>query len=507
MNFSDYRQDFAAYSSAIELAHYQHRAGFEPELRTEHIYERYGDLFTLEAIEELKTARDETNAHLETERAGLHALYGLACIAYLDHRARELTEERARCEAALRVNWDGMGLPPSGVPRLLANEPLAARRRQLAARWSETLAECNDLRAARFESFHESARTLGFDSYRQLFAEITGTDHEKLVHSTNAFLESTQDAYTSALARAIERDLPGVAPADADYADFYYFQRLSRLDQFFPADEALKTYASAMKGLGIRVERQQNVRIDDEPRPHKNPRAACFRIQPPDDVRLLLAPVGGPYDYTALFHEGGHAQHFAWCSRELFKQHPEFIYAPDQSTTESYAFLFNHLLLDAGWLIEYRPGAGPERARAIVRDLAIVTTHQVRRLCAKLAYEISLHDAASMRSAQLAETYASLLTDATGFRRTSSLYLSDVDDGFYAAAYLRALAFEAGLREYLRTRYGRRWWASHKAGDELIDLWNTASRYNVEELARLIGFGEISFELLAETLIEAMNGT
>ena len=50
-------------------------------------------------------------------------------------------------------------------------------------------------------------------------------------------------------------------------------------------------------------------------------------------------------------------------------------------------------------------------------------------------------------------------------------------------------------------RHGHRWWASRKAGDELIDLWNTASRYSVEELARLIGFGEISFDLIAELLI------
>ncbi len=55
------------------------------------------------------------------------------------------------------------------------------------------------------------------------------------------------------------------------------------------------------------------------------------------------------------------------------------------------------------------------------------------------------------------------------------------------------------------TRYGRRWWASRKAGDELIDLWNTSSRYTVEELARLIGIGEISFDLLAESLIAAMK--
>jgi hypothetical protein len=83
--------------------------------------------------------------------------------------------------------------------------------------------------------------------------------------------------------------------------------------------------------------------------------------------------------------------------------------------------------------------------------------------------------------------------------------LADVDDGFYSGSYLRAWAFEAGLREYLRTRYGYRWWASHKAGDEIIDLWNTASRYSVEEIAQLLGQGELDFDLLAESWIASMS--
>ena len=224
-----------------------------------------------------------------------------------------------------------------------------------------------------------------------------------------------------------------------------------------------------------------------------------------DDVRLLLAPIGGVYDYTTLFHEVGHAQHFAWSSRELAAQHPEFMHRPDYATTESYAFLFNHLFLDPAWLAEHRPSMNEAQARSSVRDIALRVAYVVRRLCAKHSYELELHGSANPRSEQLASKYATLQKQATGFSRSPALYLWDVDDGFYSAAYLRALAFEACLREHLRVRYGRRWWASRKAGDELIDLWNTASRYTVEELARLIGFGELSFELLAESLNAAMQ--
>lgn len=505
MNNTEYRREFAAYSSALELAHYHHRAGLDPELHTEPIFERYSDLFTRQAINDLQRAFDETPPHQETERSGLRALCSAARIGYLETHAREATDERARCESAARVEWEGESIPAHSVPKKIGNEAVASRRRALMSRWIDAVKSCNDLRAARFESFQESARDLGFASYRALFTEITGTDYERLAASARDFLQRTEAPYMSALAKTTARDLKDVERDDLQHADYLFFQRMPRLDRFFPGREMLQTYRSAMMGLGINTERQKNIHIDDEQRPLKNARAACFRITVPDDVRLLIAPIGGSYDYVTLFHEAGHAQHFGWTSRDLAGRYPEFIYAPDNATTEGYAFLFGYLFQDAEWLVEHRRGTSENQARAIVRDLALLKAHMVRAACAKLNYEIALHDGGGLNSAQLAVTYATLLTEATGFRRDPSLYLWDVDDGFYVASYLRAWAFEASLREHLRSRWGRRWWASRKAGDELIDLWNTASRYTVEELARLIGFGEISFDFLADSLTAALS--
>jgi hypothetical protein len=59
------------------------------------------------------------------------------------------------------------------------------------------------------------------------------------------------------------------------------------------------------------------------------------------------------------------------------------------------------------------------------------------------------------------------------------------------ADLLRAAAFEALLRDRLRSAYGFRWWTSRRAGDFLIDLWNTGQRYSIEEMASLIGLGTI----------------
>ncbi len=84
MDISDYRREFAEFNSAFELAQYDYRAGFEPELRSRQIYERYSDLFTREAVYDLARAEESLPAHLETERASLHALNGAARIGYLE---------------------------------------------------------------------------------------------------------------------------------------------------------------------------------------------------------------------------------------------------------------------------------------------------------------------------------------------------------------------------------------------------------------------------------------
>ncbi|MBV9210106.1 MAG: hypothetical protein JOZ52_05730, partial [Acidobacteria bacterium] len=149
MEVDEYRREFAEYSSALERAHYQYRAGLEPELHVEPIYERYGDLFTRETIARLREEEKGAPAHLETERAGLHALWGAACIGFLDAQAKELTDEGALCESSARVKWEGDSLPAHSVPKQIANEPKPARRRELYSRWLEAVSSCDDLRASR----------------------------------------------------------------------------------------------------------------------------------------------------------------------------------------------------------------------------------------------------------------------------------------------------------------------------------------------------------------------
>lgn len=503
MNPGDYRRDYAAYRSAVELARFEHHAGLSPAPDTRPAEERYADLWTREAFADLRRAFEEAPAQFETERAGLFALAGAAAFGHAEARAREISEELGRCAESGTFDWGGARVRASESPRLLAAETDAARRGEIARRWLDAVGACDDLRAARLEALGEAARDLGFGGRRALYEEFTGASLEALAPAAEAFLRRTEAAYMNALSAWAARELPqGHAP---EYADRFFFERAGRTAAGFPARDFGVSYVATLAGLGVRAGSQPNLRVDDGPRAGKRDDSACFAVAPPEDVRLVIgADAGGLEFHRRSLFEGGRAQMFAWASRETSRRYPEFVHAPDRATEAGHGLLLSSLLREPAWLAARR-GTRAAEAEEAARASALLDLYAARRACASVLYALASERAAP-RSEGLAGEYASLYSDATGFRHEAGTALVDADARFESATDLRARLFAAALREHLRERHGRRWYESGRAGEELIDVWNTASRYRVEELARLLWGGGLSFELLADSSVAALEG-
>ncbi|HEX8285412.1 MAG TPA: hypothetical protein VF588_18805 [Pyrinomonadaceae bacterium] len=504
MNPADYRRDYAAYRSAVELARFEHHAGLSaaPDLRPAE--ERYADLWTRDSFTDLRRAHDETPAQFETERAGLRALAGAAAVGHAEAQAREVSGELARCAESGSFEWGGERVRASESPRLLAAESDAARRGELARRWLDAVGACDDLRAARLEALDEGARALGFGGRRALYEEFTGASLESLAGPAEAFLRRTESAYMTALAAWATRELPqGRAP---EYADRLFFERAARTAASFPARDFQQLYAAALDGLGVRPGSRPNLRVDEEARPGKREESACFAVAPPEDVRLVVgASAGGLGFQRRSFSEGGRAQMLAWASRETSRRHPEFVHAPDRATEAGHGLLLSSLFREPAWLAARR-GTRAAEAEESARASALLDLYAARRACASLLYALAIERAADPRSEGLAGEYASLYSDATGFRHDVGTALVEAEAWFESVTELRARLFAGSLREHLRGRHGRRWYESRRAGEELIDVWNTASRHRAEELARLLWGGEPSFELLEAGLTAALDG-
>ena len=122
----------------------------------------------------------------------------------------------------------------------------------------------------------------------------------------------------------------------------------------------------------------------------------------------MIAPHGGRDDYAALFHEGGHAEHYAHTDPELAF---EFRMLGDNSVTESFAFLLQHLVEEPRWM---RKRLGVEDPEAAVAHARAARLALLRRYAAKLAYELELHGGSAELREMPARYSALLERGATG---------------------------------------------------------------------------------------------
>jgi hypothetical protein len=487
LDLANYRADAELFCEQLDREHYLHLAGHKRELEIEPVYERHAALFSRDAVASLR----ELESRADGDRArALRYLLEFAVHGHLGIATAPLEARLAGLEAELTIELDAAAMPYRASAVEQANEPDASRRAAISDARDALLDEhLNPLHLEALERSHRLSSELGWPSYAAMCAELRGFDLEALARQTHWFLEATRDAYAPLLEPELSRG--GLPPlASLQRSDLPRLFRAPALDDAFPDSALVVSFESTLAGIGINLDAQANVHLDTEPRPTKSPRAFCSMPRVPDEIYLVVAPVGGRDDYAALFHEGGHAEHYANVDPGLGF---EFRHLGDNSVTESFAFLLQGLTSNPAWL-EARLGVGdPAEIEAHERIARLV---MLRRYAAKLEYELALHG----RGADLGEMpqrYAGLLGAATAVEWPRVSWLSDVDPGFYAACYLRAWALEAIWRRALREHFGERWFADRAAGAWLRRLWAQGQRLRADELlAEMLG-EELDFKPLA----------
>jgi hypothetical protein len=161
--------------------------------------------------------------------------------------------------------------------------------------------------------------------------------------------------------------------------------------------------------------------------------------------------------------------------------------------------LLEHLTIDPVWLDRRLDFPRPYD---FAGEGAAQLLWLVRRYCAKLIYEVELHsteDVTAMRG-----RYVELLADALGVEPSDTDYLADVDEAFYASEYLRAWAFEAQLRTYLREKFGNAWFARRDAGSLLRELWSEGQKHTADELLREVTGETLELEAVGDRIREAL---
>ena len=477
----DFRDKADRFIADLDEEYYLHYAGHKETLDVERIYERHEELTRLDTAQRLEGAPTE--------------LWRFACEGYLGNLTREHQEKLAQVEAELEVTIDGETIPFRMLRVVMANEAERDKRERLERerlRLTDEMLNPVYLDAARID--REAVRALGAPNYYELYKRF-GFELDDLAEQCTELLDETERLWEQHGARAFRERL-GIDLADARPWDVPRLMRAPQWDQSYPPDKMLPALEQTLRDLGIDLQAQQNVHLDLEQRPAKSPRAFCSPIEIPDKVMLVIQPIGGRDDWEALFHEAGHTEHFAHTSAELPMEAKRL---GDMAVTEGWAMLMQHLVSEPAWL---NRRLDVPKVNELVNEGALTLLYFVRRYCAKLLYEIEFFqadDPASMKS-----RYAEILENAYKFPAAAENYLSDIDGSFYVTGYLRSWAFEAQLREFLRSEFGNEWFARGDAGELLRELWSLGQGPTADELLRDVTGARLEMAAVGDRIREGL---
>jgi len=479
--------DADRFLAELDEESYLHFAGIKETFDLAPIYERHERLTQLDTALGLGASVDGNRRRRE--------LWKFACSGYLGNFVSEQEERVAELEATLNATVDGEEIPFRMLrPRLMNEENRGVRERIESARNELNDEHLNALQLQKAQVMQRETRRLGADNYADLHRSF-GFPLDDLAEQCRRLLADTEDLWVEAGDRFF-RSRVGIGLGEIKRWDVGRAWRGANWDAAFPPDRMVPALEGTLADLGIDLHAQENVELDLEDRPSKDPRAFCSPIEVPGRVVLVLKPQGGPDDWSVLFHEAGHTQHFAHTEASLS---PEEKRLGDNAVTEGWAMLLEHLTTDPVWLERRLDFPRPYEFAA---EGAVQLLWLVRRYCAKLLYELEFHTAEDLTALQ--PRYVELLSDATKVEPAASDYLNDIDEGFYATEYLRAWAFEAQLRAYLRERFGNAWFSRREAGSLLRELWAEGQKPTADELLYEVSGQKLELAAVGDRVREAL---
>jgi hypothetical protein len=478
-----------AFHQALSREYYLSQAGFKPTADLQPIYDEYADILGPDALAMVREAFLGARDGSEDQRGARLLLDWLidaqAQRALVDLDEREIAWENA---AVLTLD-DGRQMPYQRAAIEIGNaQDREERMRIERARAAMVDRELAPLRRERFRCEIEQIESLEIaKGYIPTFESVSGIDLHDLARQCRQFLSDTEPMWDDVVREVVRAKLD-IPLSDVRRPDALALMRASEFDPYFPAGALESSVRRQTTEMGVDPLAGGRIIFDTEDREGKRSRAFCAPVRVPDEVYLVLRPHGGQGDYGTLLHELGHALHFAYTRADL----PfEYRWLGDNSVTEGYAMLLDHLLHDARWLRRYTELTKDALPR-FLRAAGFEELQFLRRYCGKLIYEVELYGGRVSWDA-LPELYVQTLTSATTFRYDPADAFVDVDPRFYAARYLRAWQLQAVFRESLVERFNEDWWRNPRAGPWMVEqLFGEGQRELGHEIAARVG-GDLTF--------------
>ncbi len=450
-------------------------AGLKDKPEYDRIFARYStlaDLKTATAVirEKMDLHEDAPDEVVEAYDRVIFTLLEL----YLNRQTIEESQRMQAYEMSAEVEIEGKKVPYRMLPLILQKEKHRDKRK---AYYEAATPIVRELTGMKLDIYRKALKLVRKDfGYPNLYEYHAARKMEDLSAYANRmrdFLSESESEYRE-LAEDVFGKVLGLKWGEVEAYDSHYLLSGAAFPVSLkvPDVEALK---ETLKRGGIDIEAMPNLKIDDEVRPKKSPRAFCVPIRIPDEVVVVVKPSGSFSDVSTLFHEMGHGLHFAFTDRNL---PVPYRLMGRVGTSEIYSFNLQYVTDQPLWLDAFAEGWDED----FVRFRRFAYLYFRRRYAAKVIYEVELLKGEDWeeRGPQLYET---LLTDATGIHHHPERYFIDLDWGYYSVDYSQAWEVEAVLREFLKGEFGEDWFFKPEAYEYLKGLWRLGMRYPPLKLA------------------------
>lgn len=489
MQLALFEQEADALLSALIRQRYLDRSGRQPTMPLAMIFERYPDVYALDSYEQLLDVEVEPKVGDGFQRFVL-ARFHDAAVADLDDR-------RTLEERTIDVEWEADAVPFREARQLARAYDDRAIRHRLDERIREASSPLRRTALARITAGRRAIRDV--EQYDLPSDDLGFWEHveavavEDVSKLAEAILEATADLYGDALRDQLTHY--GLDDGDVWEVDLEWIFRGEEYGRVYPADRLVPSVVRTLGDLGLRLQDQDQVRLDLDPLPLRDLASFCAPIGVPDE-NIVVVGERGPARYVELFRYVGEAERHAHADRT---QPLPYRRLGDQSVIEGYGLLLASFVGRPDWLEERLEA---EATRDAVRLRAFERLYWLRRAAVSHLHEVDLRSAEEPDT--LADQYVDRFSEALLIRPFPERSLDGLDDPFSGARHLRAAIFAHQLGQFLEVEYGEDWYRSERAGRFLVDRWREGQRYKVEELVQFLGFRGLDVTPLIEALRVAL---
>jgi hypothetical protein len=308
-----------------------------------------------------------------------------------------------------------------------------------------------------------------------VFASREGTTAPDLRRLLSELGEACRAPFCAAL---VEMSRAVFGHGNATVAEVHALHNNRMYEPLAPLAAGRDPLAAVRRALELMGFRAHDIALDFEDRPGKYAGAFCFPVQIPGDVRISVRPVSPHHLEDMLFHEHGHALHFAGIDPDL-----PFVdrYWIRSGTHETFATLFETLTALPGFAPEVM-GLDESGARALAcfaRFKFLLTGAWLGAAAAAVCdawIERLPWLEVEQRLAAHVERFTGLHAPPAWARLDP--FVSKVDP--YVVGYAMAAVRVVHWLDVLRAGWGDRWWADPRAGESIRRRMSAGGRVSFE---------------------------